>query len=66
MEAPTTFDHDTLHSVINDLAVIVSFAQLLGDQIPHTEITTRALAEIRSSAIDAAARLGRPLAIDED
>jgi hypothetical protein len=65
MELPTTFDHETLHNIINNLAVIVSFTELLEDQIAQTDLASRALAEIRNAALGAATLLGRPLPVDE-
>jgi hypothetical protein len=66
MDAPTTFDDDTLHKVINYLGAIVGFTDLLAEQEPRTELTARLLSEIRAASAGAAMLLGRPLALDED
>ena len=61
MEKPVTFSHETLHSVANHLAVIVSYSNLI--LMSATGEQERSdLAEIRTSAYAAAELLQRPLA----
>lgn len=60
-EAPVTFTHDTLHSVVNHLALIVSYADLMVAELPGGDARREDLAQIRKFALDAAGLLGRPL-----
>jgi hypothetical protein len=62
MEKPVTFSHDTLHSVANHLALIVSYANLLAEAAARGERQHADLAEIRLAAYAAAKLLERPLA----
>ena len=61
MEKSVTFSHETLHSVANHLAVIVSYAALLMNEAA-TDRERADLTEIRQNARAAANLLGRPLA----
>jgi len=63
-ETPTTLDSETLHSIVNCLAIVVSFADLIAEEIPGTEVTQRSVEEIKQAAAKAARLLGRPLAVD--
>ncbi len=62
MEAPVTLSHDTLHSVANQLALIVSYANVMMEDIPVADPLHADLAEIRRCAYAAATLLDRPLA----
>jgi hypothetical protein len=60
-DAPTTFTHDALHSVLNQLALVVSYADLLLGELPAGDSRAADLLQIQASARNAARLLGRPL-----
>lgn len=60
-EAPLTFTHDTLHSVANQLALIVSYSDLVLGGLPESDPCRADVTEIRGFAMKAATLLGRPL-----
>jgi hypothetical protein len=62
IEKPVTFSHDTLHSVANHLALIVSYANLLTADAAPSDRQQADLVEIRKAACAAAKLLERPLA----
>jgi hypothetical protein len=64
MEATDTFSHNTLHLVINQLAIIISYADLIMDA-PTDERARKDLLTIRECARTAARLLERPLAVEE-
>ena len=63
--APTSFTHDTLHSVLNQLALVVSYADLLLGDLPGDDLKARDLQQIQECARNAARLLGRPLGDSE-
>jgi hypothetical protein len=64
MQAPVTFSHDTLHLVINQLALIVSYTDLVIAGATNDRDQSD-LTMIRQCAYEAAKLLERPLADTE-
>jgi hypothetical protein len=62
MTATDTFSQDTLHLVINQLAIIISYTELLMDPAANEQGQRRDLLKIRECAHTAARLLERPLA----
>lgn len=61
VETPTTFSRDTLHSVLNQLALVVSYSELVLDTLPSDDERADDLRRIQDFARNAARLLGRPL-----
>lgn len=58
--SPVSFSRDTLHSATNQLALIVSYANLLLDEMSDSDRRRPDLTDIRGFACTAASLLGRP------
>ena len=57
--APDTFTNETLHSVVNHLALIVSYVNLILMETPDTPLAGE-LNEMKAAAQTVARLLGRP------
>ena len=58
---PVTFSQETLHSVANQLAIIVSYIEMMLPDLAEGDVRRQDVLEMRKAVHAIAALLGRPM-----